>query len=301
MHWCRCGKGSLSVVCILILASCAKHRVTPLLVHPLPSPPTMGVPVESALSLAALFESTAEQPENNVNLGEGGVPETIRLLLVEPPRMSLSGGPHVPKPRAPKKGVSKIDPIVFLVDLRDGTLHADSAVTFQNALQAVASQLLFLCPDRMLTGSAEDCRLTTRRSLNDLFRDELLEQGVPALQAAAVPILVHADLTSPSRNAFDIRAVAANSPSSGEHLWRVVPRHPGDHKLELKVRLSARIASAGDLQVMPVVLVHSVSVIGGGTFLNEYRWVMIGCLAAVALFCARALWRSTRTSAFSNR
>jgi hypothetical protein len=187
------------------------------------------------------------------------------------------------------------------VDLRDGTLHPDSEVTIQNALKASASQLLFLCPDRMRTGSAEDCRLTTRRSLNDLFRDELLEQGAPALQAAAVPILVHADLTSRSKNAFDIRTVAANSPSSGEHLWRVVPRNPGNHKLELKVTLSARLASAGHLQGMPVVLVHSVSVIGGENFLNRYRPAMIGCLAAVALFCAWAFWRSARPSAFSNR
>jgi hypothetical protein len=300
MQWCMCGKGSLSAVCILILASCAKHKLTPLLVPSLPSPPTIGVPVQPHVSLAALFESTAEQPENNLNQGEGGVPEAIRLLLVEPPRMSLSTGPHAPRPRAPKKGVLKIDPIVFLVDLRGGNVHPDSEVTIQNALEAVASQLLFLCPDRMRTGSAEDCRLTARRSLNDLFRDELLEQGVPALQAAAVPILVRAELTSPGKNAFDIRTVAANSPSSGEHLWRVVPRNPGNHKLELKVTLSARLASAGDLHGMPVVLVHSVSVIGEN-FLNEYGTAMIGCLAAVALFCARAFWRSARPSAFSNR
>jgi hypothetical protein len=153
----------------------------------------------------------------------------------------------------------------------------------------------------MHSGSAEDCRLTTRGSLNDIFRDQLLEQGVPALQAAAVPILVHADLTSPSKNAFDIRPVAANSPSSGEHLWRVVPRSPGNHKLELNVTLSARIASAGDLQAVPVVLVHSVSVIGSENFLNKYWPLMIGCLAAVALFATWAPWRSARPSAFSNR
>jgi hypothetical protein len=289
MQWRMCGKGSLSAVCILILAGCAKHKLTPLLGTPLPSPPTIGVPAQPDLSPAPLFESTAEQPENQ---GEGGASEAIRLLLVEPPRMSLSAGPHAPKHHAaPRKDVSKIDRIIFLVDLRDGNLHADSEATIQNALKAVASQLLFLCPDRMRAGSPEDCRLTTRRSLNALFRDQLLEQGVPALQAAAVPILVHADLTSPSKNAFDIRAVAANSPSSGEHLWRVVPRNPGDHKLKLKVTLSARTASAEDVQGVPVVLVHSVSVMGRGIFLNEYWPAMIGCLAAVALFCAWAMWR----------
>jgi hypothetical protein len=299
MQWCMCGKGSLSAVCILILASCAKHKLTPLLGTPLPSPPTIGVPVQRHVSPLLLVASTAEQPENNVNQGEGGVPEAIRLLLVEPPRMSLSAGPHAPKPHAPKKKVSKIDPIIFLVDLRDESLHPDSEVSIQTALKAVAGQLLFLCPDRMRAGSAEDCRLTARQSLNDLFRDQLLEQGVPALQAAAVPILVRADLTSPGKKAFEIRTVAANSPSSGEHLWRVVPRESGNHKLELKVTLSARPASTGDVQSVPVVLVHSVSVIGGGNFLNEYWPVMIVCLAAMALFAA--LRRSVRPSAFSNR
>jgi hypothetical protein len=206
--------------------------------------------------------------------------------------MSLSARPNVPRPRAPKKDVSKIDPITFLVDLSDGTPHPDSEVTIQNALKVLASQLLFLCPDRMRAGSAEECRLTTRRSLNDLFRDQLLEQGVPALQAAPVAILVHADLTSPSKKDFDIRAVAANSPSSGEHLWRVVPRNPGDHRLELKATLSARISSAGDLQGVPVALVHFVSVIGRGNFFNKYWPAMIGCLATVALFSAWAIWRS---------
>jgi hypothetical protein len=278
MQWCMYGKGSLSVVCILILANCAKHKLTPLSGTPLPA------------------RRTVEQAGNNVNQGEGGAPEAIRLLLVEPSRMSLSAKPH-----APKEDVSKNDRITVLVDLRYGTLHPDSAVTIQNALKASASQLLFLCPDRMHSGSAEHCRLTTRGSLNDFFRDQLLEQGVPALQAGAVPILVHADLTSPSKNAFDIRAAATNSPSSAEHLWRVVPRNPGNHKLELNVTLSARIASAGDLRGVPMVLVHSVSVIGGETFLNEYRPVTIACLAAVVLFAAWALWRRVRPSAFSNR
>jgi len=296
MQWCMCGKGSLSAVCILILAGCAKHKLTPLLWTPRPSPPTIGVPAQPDVSPASFFESKAEQPENKVNQGEGGAAEAIRLLLVEPPRMSLSAGPH-----APKKKVSKIDPIIFLVDLRDGSLHSDSVVTIQNALKAVASQLLFLCPDRMRAGSAEDCRLTTRRSLNDLFRDQLLKQGVPALQAAAVPILVHADLTSPIKNAFDIRAVAANSPTSAEYLWRVVPRKTGNHNLELNVTLSARIASAADEQAVPVVLVHSISVIGGSNFLNEYWPAMIGCLAAVALLAVWPLWRRARPSAFGNR
>lgn len=278
MQWCMYHKGSLSVVCILILANCAKHKLTPVLGTPLPALPTVG------------------RPENNVNQGEGGVPGTIRLLLAEPQKMSLSAKPH-----APKEDVSRIDRISVLVNLRDGVLHPDSAVTIQNALQASASQLLFLCPDRMHSGSAEHCRLTSRGSLNDLFRDQLLEQGVSALQAAAVPIQVHADLTSPSRNAFDIHAAAVNSPSSGEHLWRVVPRNPGNHKLELKVTLSARIPKAGDLQGVPVVLVHSVSVIGGENFLNHYWPVTTAGLAAVALFAAWALWPSVRPSAFSNR
>jgi hypothetical protein len=126
MRWCMRGRGSLLAVCILILASCAKHKVTPLLGTPLPLPPSIGVPAQPHVSPALLVESTAEQPENNVNQGEGGFPEAIRLLLVESPRMSLSAGPHTPKPRAPKKKVPKNRPNCF----SGGSERRDSAPRF---------------------------------------------------------------------------------------------------------------------------------------------------------------------------
>jgi hypothetical protein len=280
------GKCLLSAVCILVLANCARHKVTPFS-NFLPSPPVMDAPVGSP---PVLSEIRAAQPEKAVSQAERGAPEVSRLIL-EPPRMGLSAGLH-----APREDVVKNGDIRFLVVIGDGTLRPDSKVTIQDALKALASELLFLCPDRMRAGSAEECSFTAKRSLNDLFKDQLLEQGVPASQATAVTVLAHADLTSPDKGAFDIHA--EHAASSDEQSWRVVPRNPGDHKLELRTTLGARIAAAEDVQGAPVVLVHSVSVTGGKTFLNEYWQAMIRGLAALALFAwiARALWRSARPS-----
>ncbi len=54
-----------------------------------------------------------------------------------------------------------------------------------------------------------------------------------ASEAGAASVLVHAELISPDDNAFDIRAASPSNPSSGEQLWHVTARNPGDHKLEL--------------------------------------------------------------------
>jgi hypothetical protein len=288
---CKC---LLSGACALILASCAMHKFTPLGI-PLSSPRTIGVPVGARPALSEREVPTAqEQSEPGANVE---VQRRIASLL-EPPRMSLSAGPH-----APKEDVPKTDKITFLVIVKNGVFRPESEATIQKALEALASQFLFLCPGRMRVGSAEDCRFATKGGLNDRFRDQLTEQGVSASQAAALTILVQADLTSPNKHAFDIHAEdAASNPTSGQ-LWRVVPRNPGDHKLELRVALGARIDSAREVHGAPEVLIHSVAVIGGENFLNEYWPAIIGCLAAMALFAwiAWTLWRSARMSAFSNR
>jgi hypothetical protein len=287
------GKCLLSAVCSLILADCAKHKLTPL-GTPLSPPSTTRVPGGSP---PALSESRAPQPEKKVIQAKGAAPEVNRLLL-DPPRMSFSAGSN-----APKKDVQKIDKITLLVDTGEGTLRPESEATIQIALKTLADQLLFVCPDHMRVGTAEDCRFAIKGALDDLFRGQLLALGVSASQAAAVTILVHADLTSQDKNAFDIHAVAANKPSSTEQLWRIVPRNSGDHKLELSVTPSARIVAAGDVQGVPVLLVHSISVNGGENFFNEYWPAMIGCLAALGLFAwiAWTLWRNARPSAFSSR
>jgi hypothetical protein len=212
--------------------------------------------------------------------------------------MSFYPGAH-----APGNDVPKIEKMTILVDTSKGTLRPESEARIQNALKALASQFQFLCPDHMRVGTAEDCRFSTKEGLHDFFRDQLRALGVDASQAVAITLLVHAELTSSDKNSFDILTLPENSPSSGGQLWRVVPRNPGDHKLDLKVTPSARVVSAGEVQGAPVVMVHSVSVMGVDNFLTEYGPAMIGCLAALGLLAwiAWTLWRNARPSAFSSR
>jgi hypothetical protein len=83
----------------------------------------------------------------------------------------------------------------------------------------------------------------------------------------------------------------------------VTPRIPGDHKLELRVTPTVRIASAADVQGGPVLLVRSVSIIGVNNFLNDYGPAIIGSLAVLGLFAWIwwTVWRNARPSALSSR
>jgi hypothetical protein len=283
----------LPVVCLAILPNCAKHKLIPLGATIPPSAavtaPVAARPVASATKIA--------QPVQKMTQAKAG-PAEVNRLLQEPPRMSFSPDGHVVK-----KEVPKVDKITVLVETGGGTLRPDSQAIIQIALKQLADEFLFLCPDHMRAGSSEDCQFTTKEGLNEFFRDKLIALGVESSQAAAVTTRVHTDLTSPDKNAFDIRAVPANNPSSVEQLWHVVPRNPGDHKLELRVTPTARIVSAGDVQGEPVLLVRSVAIIGVDTFFNDYGPVLIGSLAAVGLFAwiAWTVWRNARPSAFSSR
>ncbi len=289
-RYCKCW---LPAVCLVILMNCAKHKLTPV-AAPFPPAPTMNVPVGPQPAVA---ESKAAQPVTKVIQAKSGGPEVNRLLL-ETPRMSLAPDGHILR-----KDARPIDKITVLVDAGTGALRPASEVIIQNAMRALADHFLFLCPDHMRVGTAEDCRFKTKEELNDFFRVQLMEQGVEASEAGAVTVLVRANLTSADKNAFDIRGVPAANPSSGEELWRVVPRNPGDHKLELSVTPIARVVSAGDVQGEPVVLDHPVSVIGAGTFFNDYGPAVIGCVAALGLLAwiAWTLWRNARPSVFSSR
>ena len=291
----------LPVVCLAILSNCAKHKLTPLGVTPPPSPaitaPVAARPATPSIKIVS--------PAQKATQAKAGAAEVNRLLQ-EPPRMSFSPDGHVVRKGVPKadKGVP-IDKITILVETGGGTsLRPDSQAIIQIALKQLADEFLFLCPDHMRAGAPEDCRFSTKEGLNDLFREKLIALNVEASQAAAVTILLHTDLTSPDKGAFDIQAVPATNPSSMEQLWHVVPRSPGDHKLELRVTPTARIVSAGDVQGEPVLLVRSVAIMGvDNTFFNDYGPVLIGCLAALGLFAwiAWAVWRNARPSAFSSR
>ena len=284
----------LPVVCLAILTNCAKqHKLTPIGATP---PPSLAITAPVATRPAASATKIAP-PASKVTQVKAG-PAEVNRLLQQPPRMSFSPDGHVVR-----KEVPKIDKITVLVETGDGTLRPDAQAIIQIALKQLADEFLFLCPDHMRAGAPEDCRFSTKEGLNDFFREKLIALNVEASQAAAVTILVHTELTSPDKGAFDIRAVPATNPSSVEQLWHVVPRSPGDHKLELRVTPTARIVSAGDVQGEPMLLVRSVAIVGVDTFFNDYGPVLIGCLAAFGLFAwiAWTVWRNARPSAFSSR
>lgn len=286
----RYGKCGLPVVCLLLLANCAKHKLTAL-ATPTPPAQTVNVPV---VARAAVPESTPVQPAKAQAKRAG--PDVNRLLL-EPPRMNFAR-----EARSSKKDVPPIDKITFLVNTGDGTLRPESDVTIQNALRAIQDQFLFLCADRMRVGAAEDCRFKTKAGLDDLFRVQLLQHGVEAYEAGGATVLVHAELISADHSAFDIRAAGASA-SSGEQLWHVVPRNQGNQELELIVTPTARIMSLGDVHGEPVMLDHPVAVSGSDTLFNDYGPAVIGSLAALGLLAwvAWTLWRNARPSVFSNR
>jgi hypothetical protein len=286
----RYGKCWLPAVCLLLLANCAKHKLTAF-ATPTLAAPTVNVPV---VAPEALPESKLAQPAKAQ--AKRAAPDVNRLLL-EPPRMNFAR-----ESRSSKKDVPPIDKITFLVNTGDGTLRPESEVTIQNALRALQDQFLFLCADRMRVGAAEDCRFKTKAGLDDFFRVQLLQQGVEASEASGATILVHAELNSADHSAFDIRA-AGPIVSSGEQLWHVVPRNQGNQELELIVTPTARIMSLGDVHGEPVMLDHPVAVSVGDTLFNDYGPAVIGSLAALGLLAwvAWTLWRNARPSVFSNR
>ena len=287
------GKWARSAACIVALAGCARHKLTPV-ATPLPSQPAIGAPAVAARAPSEIkiapSDKKAAQPVNSA--------AEVNRLLNEPPRMNL-----VPGLRSAKAGkdVQRVDKITVLVDTTDGTLRPTSEAMIQNAFMPLADQFLLVCPDRMRVGTTGGCRFAPKEPLEELFRQQLVWQGVPASEAEATTLLVHADLTSPEKNTFDIRPAEPKRPS-GEQLWRVAPLNAGDHKLELKVTLSARIGSAGEVQSAPVVLVRSVSVVGE-TFFNQYWPAMIGCAALLGLFgwIAMTFWRNAQPSAIGSR
>lgn len=286
------GRNSLPLVCLLLLASCSKHKlapigaVTPVLPAANNPPAATPAPPESKVPPTAKRVAEAKHPAPDVN-----------RLLPGPPRMSFS-----PDGRVATKSAPRVDKITVLVDAGSDTVRPDSKVVIQNALHGLGAQFLFLCPDHMRAGVTEDCRFTIKEGTTEFFRALLIEQGVDSSQAAAVSLLMHAELTSPDKSAFDIRA-AANNSSEGGQTWHVVPRNPGGHKLALSVTPSARIVSAGDVQGEPFITEHPISVVGAEPFVDEYGPALLGCLAALGLLAwiGWTLRRHSRPSVFSSR
>lgn len=277
----------LPAACLLSLTGCAKHKAI--------SGPTFLPPP----TIATPGDSEQPAPENKTTTADTNAPDSNRLLL-QNPSFTLS-----PAKRPPKE-VRQVGMITVPVNVGNENPRIDAVAAIKSVLKALgATDLFFQCPGRMQAGSPEQCRFTTGQNFTGRFIDQLQSQGMTPAEAAGSTVVVQADLTSPAKNAFDIRTEQAPPARSspGERVWRVVPHNPGDYMLEVSVALGARTPSAGFVQGIPVVLFHSVSVAGRNNPLTKYWPALVGCLAALSVFACIVwmLWRYQRSSANSSR
>jgi hypothetical protein len=209
----------------------------------------------------------------------------------------------------PNLPIGSVDVKVRVKSAVGGWTTINLATAIRDALDAFTpSGFIFECPVRMRVGSPEKVRLTTRQNLSDLLRQKLQERGIPAEYLNGIITLAVADLTSPIASSFAIRPEkpAATGHSSDTWVWRVEARQPGNHKLELKVTLSAQIPSRGELEANPAVLSRTVAVESNpfypyGNFFDRYWLEMAGSVAGLmAAWLIFLLWRTRRT-AFSDR
>jgi hypothetical protein len=183
------------------------------------------------------------------------------------------------------------------------------ASAIREALDTFSSgYLLFDSPDRMRVGTPRVVRLTTRQNLTDLIRQQLQTRGIPPEYLAGILTVVAADLTSPEPGIFVIRPEQSEDAHSPyERIWRVEALKPGSHKLELKVTLTARIPSRGDVESDPAMFSRPVSVRAGPFYWivdfvdrngNAVAGSLAGLLAAGVLWL---WWRARQYSALSHR
>ncbi len=271
MSWNICCKCLLPTVCVMVLASCTKRSVSPL--------NTLRAPPLSAVRGAApplVTESKATQQRN-------------RSALLKP---ASKASPAAHPAQRPENDAQPLRTLAFVVPVEE------LGATVRDELNTLAStELSFECPSQMRAGFADHARLIIRRTLNDQLRDRLEARGIPASYAAAIVVHVDADLTSRDKDALDI--FVEMSPDkrrpSDDRVWRVRALYPGNHELNLKVTLIARIPSAGEVQGIPVNLSRSISVVGGENSPTPYRPGIAGYLTGLlCAWIAWTLWRNRR-------
>jgi hypothetical protein len=291
----------LLAVCIWVMASCQKRSVAPFPVLPSPradaadySTPTLETPPRL---------SVPDPMEVNPN----------PLIANDTGSKSIEKARSKSRPRPPAASNSQAPPpgsldVTIPIQSAGGSKNVSLATAIRDALNDLTvSGFVFECPARIHLGSTEKVRLAARQNLTEMLTAKLKEQGVPTEYLNGIITLAAADLTSLTGNSLVIQpeAQAAGSPSD-TWVWRIQARQPGNHRLELKVNLSARIPSRGDVEANASLLSRVVSVDADPsnpyeTFFTRYWLEMAGSVAGLmGGWLLWTLWR-TRRNAFSPR
>jgi hypothetical protein len=299
------GKSLFPAVCILLLANCQKHSVKP---FPALLPPPAGAadsPIPPSATPPSLSDDERTQASPNPKAANKAASKSPAIADSKS-QPGLSGALNLQaRPNLP---VGSLDVEVRIKSAAGGSRTINLATAIRDVLGAFTpSGFIFECPVRMRVGSPEKVRLTTRQNLNDLLSQKLQERGIPAEYLNGIITLAVADLTSPTDSSFAIRPEKPPAGrSSDTWVWRVEARQPGNHKLELKVTLSAGIPSRGEVEANAATLSRIVAVDADpfypyGEFFNRYWLEMAGSVAG--LMGAGLIWMfwRLRRTAFSHR
>jgi hypothetical protein len=290
------GKSIIPAVCILLMANCQKHSVTP---FPSFSPQTTkaadnSTPPSATQPSLPQGDSTQANPNPKSTSKAGSKPPAIA------PKSSPESAAAFFSQVQPQLPAGSLDVKVPIKSAAGGWGTINLATAIRDVLDSFTpSGFILECPTRMRVGSVESVRLTTRQNLNDLLRQKLQDLGVRAEYLSGIISLAAADLTSPTGGSFSIQP--ERPPASDMWIWRVEARQPGNQTLQVKVTLSARIPSHGEVDANAATLSRTVAVDADpffpyGDFIGRHWLEMAGSLAGLmGAWLIWLLWRTRRT------
>jgi len=299
-----CGRSLLPALCILLMANCQKHAAKPFPAFLPPPAKAAETPTLPSATQPPLPNGERTKTNPNPTATNKAAPKSPSLAhsksLLEPSVMlNFQAQPNLP--------AGSLKDLQVRIKSADGgwkTLNLASAI--RDALEDFTpSGFIFECPDRMRVGSTYHVRLTTRQNLNDLLRQKLQDQGIPAEYLKGIITSVVANVLLPGDNSF---TMLPEEPPAGHSsdtwVWSVEARQPGNHKLELIVTLSAQIPSRGEVEANAATVSRTVAFDADpsyGSFFDRHWLEMAGSLAGLmGAWLIWMLWR-TRGAALTHR
>ncbi len=289
------GKLLLPIVCILLTATCHNNSAKqfPAL---LPAPAkTAGSPSLPSVAPPTLSDRESIPPNPN-----GAAANKAAGLSATAPLKSQLATATPPNSQAqPNPPTGNLDVKVRIKSAAGGWTTVPLATAIRDSLDAFTeSGFIFECPARMRVGSTYKVQLATRKNLDDLLRQHLQDRGIPAEYLKGIMTLVVAEAPAPADNSFAIRPEeSAARQFSDTWVWQVEPREPGNHKLELRITLKARVPSGGEVGTAAAMISRTVAVDADpfyryGNFFDRH-WIEVA--ASVAALMGAGLWMLWRT------